>query len=114
MNDKFELKQKIKNQTRQINDDIEEKLESVDFKEKLDRSRSFFKNADKEIYQKYKKLPKRPRRAFLIAVIAAAYPALKIANTVSQKAQDSKQEDGANTSLNTSGKFVFNRARRGR
>ena len=93
VDDKFELKQKIKNQARQINDDIEEKLESISFKEKLKSLRSFFKNADKEVHQKYKKLPKRTRRAFLIAVIAAAYPTLKIANTVYQNDQDLKQQE---------------------
>ena len=114
MSDKFELKQKIKTQTRQINDDIEEKLGNIDFKEKLDRSRSFFKNADKEVYQKYKKLPKRPRRAFLIAVIVAAYPTVKIANTVYQKAEDLIQKDGVNTSFNTMEKVAFERTRQSR
>ncbi|MBO4285395.1 MAG: hypothetical protein J5895_04095 [Alphaproteobacteria bacterium] len=94
MDDKFELKQKIKTQTRQVNDDIEEKLGNIDFKEKLDRSRLFFKNADKEVYQKYKKLPKRPRRAFLIAVIvgASSYLAPKVVNDIRQKAETERQK----------------------
>ena len=56
-------------------EDFEDKIKDIPFKEKLSRSRHFFKTAESKIRADYKKLPQRLRRLILIGIIAG-YPSL--------------------------------------
>jgi len=73
--EKYAIKQKIKEDILKIKADLKNKIKDVNWKEKLRRTRAFFKKVGKKTWNDYKKLPRKAKRAILIAVIAL--PSLK-------------------------------------
>lgn len=70
--DKNELKRKLFEQKSKIEKDFSDTLSRLNFSEKCQKARIFFKETGKETWQKYKSLSKEVRRNILIAAIVAS------------------------------------------
>lgn len=88
---KEDLKQRIKEKGSEIKSDLNYQLTSVDWKAKVSATRAFFKKAGKAVYARFKKMPRKARKAFLLLVIAASVPAgIRISKDISQKIENYK------------------------
>ena len=91
MTNKEDLKQQIKAKTNQIKSDLQYQLDKIEWKDKLNKARAFFKKAGKETYQSYKKLPQKARRVVLsVAILTSVAGGVKVAHDVSQMLDDFK------------------------
>jgi len=86
-----ELKQRIKDKTAHIKSDLQYQLDKIEWKDKLNKARAFFKKVGKEGYERYKKLPQKARRVFLsVAILASVTGGIKVAQDLSQKIDNFK------------------------
>lgn len=89
--DKAALKQRIKEDAHKIKNDLEAKIKDIDWKEKLSRTRSFFKKNGKKLYQDFKALPRNVKRAVLIGIIALM-PTVQVVKFIDNKVEDFKEK----------------------
>ncbi len=91
--DKEELKQEAKEKIVRIQSDVKARLDSIDWKEKRRRTKSFFQKAGKALRKQFLKLPKKVRRDIIVAVVlAGSVGTVKVGLDVKKVVDDYKQK----------------------